>query len=57
MGEIADKMVNGEMCACCGVYLEPNEIVYSVDDLGLPFKMPSDGSSLGFPVYCKDCDD
>lgn len=50
-------MINGEMCACCGVYLEPNEIVYSADDLGLPFKMPSDGSPLGFQVLCKDCND
>lgn len=29
MGEIADSMINGELCEECGVYLEPLEIVYS----------------------------
>ena len=28
MGEIADSMINGEVCQMCGVYLEPNETVY-----------------------------
>lgn len=57
MGEIADKMINGGMCACCGVYLEPNEVVFSVDDLALPFKMPKDGTPIGFSVNCIDCKD
>jgi hypothetical protein len=54
MGEIANAMIGGEMCACCGVYLEPKEKVYTQAS-GKKIKMPADGSPAGFPVYCKDC--
>lgn len=54
MGEIADSMINGEMCAVCGVYLEPEEKVYDqVSEKKM--KMPKDGSPMGFPVICADC--
>lgn len=56
MGEIADGMIGGKFCSCCGVYLEPKEKVYSADS-GKKLKMPEDGSGIGFPVYCKDCKD
>jgi hypothetical protein len=54
MGEIADKMIKGEFCNCCGVYLEPNEKVYLVPS-GREVAMPSDGSPYGVPVNCGDC--
>jgi hypothetical protein len=54
MGEMADKMINGEFCACCGVYLEPNEKVYDQES-GKKINMPKDGSPMGFPVLCADC--
>lgn len=56
MGEIADSMINGEMCACCGVYLEPKEKVYD-QATGKKMHMPADGSAMGFPVLCEDCND
>lgn len=56
MGEIADSMINGEFCALCGVYLEPNEKVYSQAN-NEPLRMPSDGESMGFPVVCTNCND
>lgn len=31
MGEIADAMVNGEMCEMCGVYLD-----YGEEPMGIP---------------------
>lgn len=55
MGEIAEKMINGEFCACCGVYLEPNEKVYLVPN-GEAATMPADGSPFGVPVNCEDCE-
>ena len=54
MGEIADSMINGKVCAECGVYLEPNEKVYDQTD-GNKLKMPADGSPMGYPVLCADC--
>ncbi len=56
MGEIADSMINGEMCAMCGVYLEPKEKVY-VQETGKKMQMPKDGSAMGFPVLCEFCKD
>jgi hypothetical protein len=56
MGTISDAMINGEMCALCGVYLEPKEKVYTQAS-GKKMNMPSDGSPAGFPVICKDCHD
>ena len=56
MGEIADSMINGKMCAECGVYLEPKEKVYGQAS-GKKMNMPADGSPAGFPVICKDCHD
>lgn len=57
MGDIADSMLNGEMCAECGVYLEPNETVYNQYDPTKKVKMPSDGEGVGYPVLCQDCKD
>jgi hypothetical protein len=54
MGEIADSMINGEVCAECGVYLEPKEKVY-VQETGQKMNMPKDGSPMGFPILCSDC--
>lgn len=54
MGEIADSMINGEVCACCGVYLELNEKVYD-ETSGKKMHMPKDGSPMGIPVLCIDC--
>lgn len=53
MGKIADAMINGELCAGCGVYLEPKEKVFTDDNK--PCRMPKDGSPMGFPVYCASC--
>lgn len=60
MGEIANSMVNGKLCSRCGVYLEPNEAVYTVPDgsgINEEVNMPSDGSAFGIPVICEDCND
>ena len=54
MAEIADKMVNGEYCAICGVYLDPKEEVY-VQATGDKMYMPADESPAGIPVLCYDC--
>ena len=54
MGEISNKMINGEYCAMCGVYLEPKEEVY-VQATGKKMYMPADESPAGFPVLCYDC--
>lgn len=54
MGEIADAIINGEMCAECGVYLEPKETVYQ-ETTGKKMKMPEDGSPAGIPVICWNC--
>jgi hypothetical protein len=56
MGEIADAIIRGEMCALCGVYLEPKERVYDQAS-GKKMNMPEDGEPAGFPVICKDCYD
>ena len=56
MGDIADSMINGEMCAVCGVYLEPGEKVY-VQGTDTEVTMPEDGSGYGIPVVCDGCND
>lgn len=56
MGEIANSMVNGEICAECGVYLDPNERVWAQDEKNQKrLRMPKDGSPMGFPVVCTGC--
>ncbi len=58
MGEMADKHINGELCAVCGVYLEPGEWVYLQHHDGTEtqrMQMPADGSPAGVPVLCNDC--
>lgn len=63
MGEVADSMINGELCSWCGVFLEPGETVYTLkyrkkqDDMvpDKKVKMPKDGKYFGVPVICKDC--
>ena len=56
MGEIADAMINGEICAECGVYLEPRELVWlQGDGNNTRFRMPKDGSAAGVPVVCTGC--
>lgn len=54
MGEIADSMINGRLCHCCGVYLEPGEKVYLVSN-GNEVSMPKSGKEFGVPVHCRDC--
>jgi hypothetical protein len=54
MGEIANKLINGEMCAECGVYLEPKEKVY-VQGTNKKINMPKNGEPAGIPVICKYC--
>jgi len=49
-------MINGEVCAECGVYLEPKEKVYDQAS-EKKMKMPADGSPAGFPVICVYCKD
>lgn len=56
MGEIADSMINGEVCAECGVYLEPGEKVFDQAS-GSKMNMPRDGSPMGFAVICSCCKD
>jgi len=56
MGEIADAMINGELCHYCGVYLEPNETVY-IEGTDKKVKMPINGDAFGSPVVCEDCHD
>ena len=53
MGEIADSMVAGEICAQCGMYLEPGEKVYTQQ--GVKVTMPKNGQGYGIPVVCCDC--
>ena len=50
MGEIADQMINGEICAQCGVYLESNERVWQQANTKLKGKKDD-----GYPVICNDC--
>jgi len=54
MGEISDAIINGELCALCGVYLEPGETVFAQHDLS-ELEMPYDGEGAGFPVVCNGC--
>jgi hypothetical protein len=56
MGQIADLMIAGELCAECGVYLEPGETVYTQQGHD-KVKMPDNGTGFGIPVLCKDCKD
>ena len=42
MGEIAEMMLDGTMCACCG------ELLIDPSDEGEP---------AGYPIYCASCSD
>lgn len=42
MGEIADSMINGEMCRYCGTYLHCKKNIIC---------------EYGFEVCCSECDD
>lgn len=54
MGGIADSMINGEFCAICGCYLEPNEVI--VTQTGeVVDNMPENGEGYGIPVLCMEC--
>lgn len=53
MGEIADAMIEGQFCAECGAYLEPNEIVYLQSNYEKT-NMPEQGP-FGVPVICESC--
>lgn len=55
MGEIADKMINGEFCSQCGVYLAPGDTVYL--QTGEKVYMPDNGEPFGIPVLCEFCND
>lgn len=52
MGDIADAMISGELCAMCGVYLEKGEIIYVQ---GTNKKMIKTKSPVGVPCLCEDC--
>ena len=52
MGDVAELMVNGDICQICGVYLHPSQKVYVY---GVKVKMPENGEGYGVPVTCKDC--
>jgi len=47
---------DGEICALCGCYLEPGEVVYTQQGSN-KVKMPNNHESLGIPVLCSDCKD
>ena len=55
MGEIAESIIDGEVCSQCGVYLEPGEQVYL--ETGETVYMPDDGEGFGVPVLCGCCHD
>lgn len=58
MGELADAIINGELCEWCGVYLSPSEKVNIVNEHGDVHHtdtMPKDGKPYGTPVVCEDC--
>ncbi len=56
MGEIADSMINGEVCSECGVYLEPRDKVYQrTEKKDIALKVDNNGIPFGFPVVCLDC--
>ena len=49
---MADMMLDGTLCAECGVYLEVGEVVYSQRG---DTKMKQKEIPLGIPVICEDC--
>ena len=62
MGDVADALINGNLCSWCGVYLEPNEKVFIIPSLAedniinnTENKMPKNGNGFGLPVVCSDC--
>lgn len=55
MAEIADKMINGELCSQCGVHLAPGDTVYL--QTGEKVYMPDNGEPFGVPVLCEFCND
>lgn len=56
MGEIADQMINGEICQYCEAYLHPGEIVYiEIGNEKTKIKMPANGEEMGVPVICNEC--
>lgn len=52
MGEMADMMTDGTLCAECGVYLEVGETVYAQ---GTDIKLIKEETGIGFPVVCEGC--
>ena len=50
MGEIADQMISGEVCAQCGVYFEPGEVVWQQAN-----NQKIGAKNSGYPVICKEC--
>jgi hypothetical protein len=54
MGEMADRMINGEDCQWCGVRLDENEKVFDTAGNCIG-RMPEDGSGFGIAICCEDC--
>lgn len=54
MGDIADSMVNGEVCCGCGGFIGSREVVY-IEATREKLVMPTDGSPAGMPVLCQNC--
>jgi hypothetical protein len=61
MCEKADAIMNGEICAVCGAYLEPGEKVYLQEDETKLMTMPKRsnislyGKPAGVAVICANC--
>jgi predicted nucleic acid-binding Zn ribbon protein len=55
MREKADAIMNGEICAVCGAYLEPGEKVCLQEDEAKLMTMPKNGKPAGIPVICANC--
>lgn len=53
MGEIAEAMVNGQLCEECGAYVDDNELAYFRGAERL-YPAPEVRNS-GFPIYHKHC--
>ena len=55
MGEIADSMINGEMCEVCGVWIEEGDIVMDSSRNEYPIDVDDEMEGIGFPVHCSSC--
>jgi len=47
MGEIAEMMLDGTLCATCGVYIKPGSLWFDVDGIQHDYE-----PNLDIPRYC-----